>query len=163
MSGLVNNMVQINCTYKKVTSFVFGLLGFLCLVCVLMNTGHKSVYTGSVTGVASNVITQTSEIDGKKQYSVTMNMTYEFEGKSVMKKLTSSNNTYVEGQNVPLLYNPETGDAIIKAEHSSPSLMLFISIPFLCSCILTCAVTFYMTTTPWGCKALAFSSGMQFF
>lgn len=160
MSGLVNNLVQINCTYKKVTSFVFGILGFLCLVCALMNMGYKSAYTGSATGTVSNVVSETTKVDGKDRFSVSMNISYQLDGKPVMKKVTSANNTYTEGQSVPILYNPKTGDIVIKSEYTSPSLVIYLAIPMLMCCVVTCAVTFYMSTTDWGCKMLAFSSVM---
>ena len=158
MSGLVNNLVQINCTYKKVTSFVFGILGFMCLVCALMNMGYKSAYTGSANATVSNVVSETNKMDGKGRY--TINISYQVEGKDVMKKIITQNNTYTEGQVVPILYNPKTGDVVIKSEYSSPSIIIYLAIPILVCCVLMCAITFYMSTTEWGCKMLAFSSIM---
>jgi hypothetical protein len=157
MSGMVDSLVQINCTYKKVTSFVFGILGVLSLVCALMNMGYKSAYTGSATGTLSNVVSERNKSDGHTMY--TMNITYQLDGKSVTKK-TLTNKPFTDGQTVPILYNPKTGEAVIKSEYTSPSLFIYISIPILLCCVVMCAVTFYMTTTEWGCKMLAFSSLM---
>lgn len=158
MSGLVNNLVQINCTYKKVTSFVFGILGFMCLVCALMSTGYKSAYTGSANATVSNVVSETNKMDGKAQYTV--NLSYQLNGKTVTEKIITQKNTYTEGQIVPILYNPKTGDMVIKSEYSSPSIVIYLAIPILLCCTVMSAVTFYMTTTEWGCKMLAFSSVM---
>ena len=158
MSSFIQKAVEVDCFFHRWLSVILGVVGAVILAGAATQLNDPSNMTGKTIGKLSNVTT-TSTVNNKGEvnYSVNMNMTYTFKGDTVMKQLHSSNNKYMNGQEVSILYNPSTGDAVIESEYMSPAATARLIMMTACSCILCCFLTFIITTTDWGCKLLTFS------
>lgn len=155
MSSTLNQLVEFDCMFHKIGSIIMLIIGCIALAFSISKFGNKSKFTVKSVGTVSNVATTSTTTKDGVQYSVTMGITYIFQGKSVLKAVNSGNNTHTNGEQVNILIDPDSGAIVIASEYMPPSNFAFIGACISAFVILAAVFTFWMTTTLWGCRFLA--------
>ena len=155
MSGVLNQLVEFDCMFHKITSIIMLVVSCIALVFCITKFDYKSKFTTKSVGTVSNVSTTSTATKDGIRYSVTMGITYTFKGQSVLKAVNSGNNTHTNGEQVNILVDPDTGAIVIASEYMPPSNLAFIGACISGFLILASVFTYWMTTTLWGCRLLA--------
>jgi len=144
------------CNISKVATIV---VMFCCLSLFILGFSNRNavnLYSKTTKGELSNVHVTTETSDkGVVTYSTLAVVTYTYNGEPMSQSVVGSK-VYSEGQKVDVLYDPKTGNAVLKDGYVSPATTAMFLMIFACCFILLLILYFLFLNTDAGCAIAVF-------